>query len=260
MYMERTAISVEFIEQLAFNTWPAAIQWRYGDWTVRASGPYTKRANSVFAAGEPHSDSWLEDIKAFYSSRQLPALFHISPASPSWLDGKLQASGYSLVTITSLYTADYAAALECSASSGFTAAAAAANTELSESADFAWVKDFLEAEQFSHDRADFYCGLFGRIGPKQSYARIMWNGKCTGIGSVVVERGWAGFTNIAVHPEYRRLGFGRKLIHELIAAAGRLGAEKLYLQVVADNDAAVKLYHSCGFTHQYDYHYRIRNN
>lgn len=52
---------------------------------------------------------------------------------------------------------------------------------------------------------------------------------------------------IAVVPRARRTGLGRRLLEELVVRAGRAGAERLLLEVRADNDPARALYASRGF-------------
>lgn len=53
---------------------------------------------------------------------------------------------------------------------------------------------------------------------------------------------------IAVVPQARRRGLGRELLRALLAEAGQRGAEQVFLEVRADNDAAQRLYLAEGFT------------
>ena len=54
-------------------------------------------------------------------------------------------------------------------------------------------------------------------------------------------------SNIAVFPEYRRHGIGRKLLCEAVRMAVQMGAESLSLEVRPSNTPAVELYSSLGF-------------
>lgn len=63
------------------------------------------------------------------------------------------------------------------------------------------------------------------------------------IGSQTV-LGEADMLNLAVEPEYRRQGVGRKLVEELIS---RLDAHCLTLEVRVSNEPAQNLYASMGF-------------
>jgi ribosomal protein S18 acetylase RimI-like enzyme len=51
---------------------------------------------------------------------------------------------------------------------------------------------------------------------------------------------------LAVAPEHRGRGLGRALIEAAAAEAGRRGARKLSLRVLAENAVARSLYESCG--------------
>lgn len=54
-------------------------------------------------------------------------------------------------------------------------------------------------------------------------------------------------TNVAVHPDARRCGCGRKLLAALTEAAQARGAEQISLEVRASNGAAIALYESDGY-------------
>ena len=73
-------------------------------------------------------------------------------------------------------------------------------------------------------------------------------------------RGYAGLSKppstnqadvqtIAVDPELRGKGFGRKLMEKLLTEAKRLGATEIFLEVRADNPVAQNLYATLGFEH-----------
>lgn len=63
------------------------------------------------------------------------------------------------------------------------------------------------------------------------------------IGSQTV-LGEADMLNLAVRPEYRRQGIGRRLVEELIS---RLDAHCLTLEVRLSNENAIRLYENLGF-------------
>jgi ribosomal-protein-alanine N-acetyltransferase len=60
--------------------------------------------------------------------------------------------------------------------------------------------------------------------------------------------GEAELLTIAVSPEARRLGLGRRLVGRFIYQARLRGAESAFLEVAEDNAAARGLYLSSGFT------------
>lgn len=57
----------------------------------------------------------------------------------------------------------------------------------------------------------------------------------------------AELLTIAVAPAARRCGLGRELLGEACAGAAARGAARIFLEVGADNDAAIGLYRAAGF-------------
>lgn len=54
-------------------------------------------------------------------------------------------------------------------------------------------------------------------------------------------------TNIAVHPNFRRRGFGGRIVSELLNYARENGIAAVFLEVRCSNAAAISLYTSFGF-------------
>ena len=81
------------------------------------------------------------------------------------------------------------------------------------------------------------------------------------IASVAVGRGavtaapdgtqWVGLSAVHVVEEARRRGLARELCEALLAWGADRGATRAYVQVLADNTAATRLYESMGFTVQH---------
>jgi ribosomal-protein-alanine N-acetyltransferase len=57
----------------------------------------------------------------------------------------------------------------------------------------------------------------------------------------------AEIVTLAVHPRARRQGHGSALLQAALAAARRAGAARMFLEVAADNAAALSLYRRAGF-------------
>lgn len=55
--------------------------------------------------------------------------------------------------------------------------------------------------------------------------------------------------NIAVQPDYRKLGIGQKLVEALINAGKELNLSVMMLEVRKGNEKAIRLYEKCGFEH-----------
>ncbi|MEX2642251.1 MAG: GNAT family N-acetyltransferase [Acetobacterales bacterium] len=57
----------------------------------------------------------------------------------------------------------------------------------------------------------------------------------------------AEILTLAVRPAQRRRGIGAALVGAAAAQLGPAGARMLHLEVARDNEAALALYHACGF-------------
>jgi N-acetylglutamate synthase len=77
-----------------------------------------------------------------------------------------------------------------------------------------------------------------------------------GFGLAVAERGMVGLFDIVTIEAARRQGIGRLIVTSLMAWGQTQGATAAYLQVVATNSTAHRLYQTQGFTEAYRYHYR----
>ena len=71
--------------------------------------------------------------------------------------------------------------------------------------------------------------------------------KVAAYGGVIVAAGEAQVLNVAVDPEFRRLGLGRNIMERIIELSQEREAEFITLEVREHNFPAVKLYESLGF-------------
>ena len=79
----------------------------------------------------------------------------------------------------------------------------------------------------------------------------------TGLG--ILDRDYIGIYAINVREDYRRQGMARRICESLLREGVRAGARRAYLQVLADNQPAIDLYHSLGFACRYTYWFRLKS-
>lgn len=72
-------------------------------------------------------------------------------------------------------------------------------------------------------------------------------GRIIGYGVMSLGAGEAHVLNVCVQPEYRCLGFGRRLLENLLERAGAAGVHEAFLEVRPSNLAAIRLYQQLGF-------------
>lgn len=97
--------------------------------------------------------------------------------------------------------------------------------------------------------------IIRRIEHPAAFALIRREGLVVAAGLAVAAAPWVGLFEINVAPDHRRRGMGRALSTALLAWARDAGAERAYLQVLADNDPAIGLYGKLGFETAYRYWY-----
>lgn len=252
LIVEKDRAFIAFIEQLAANTWPSIVQQAYGGWKLRAAEGVTRRANSVWTCGDLPEGNWREEVNAFYSRRGLPVCYQISPASPPELDRLLELEGYRKEMVTTVMISSIEKVRAClnPPEDDYIILHSGPSGE--------WIDDFIAFEQFPVTRKPVYEKMFAAIGPRHTFLTLKNAREETiGVGTAIVERGWAGYTNVVIAPPFRRQGAGRRLVRALADWSGQNGASNLYLQVSADNEPAIALYTRSGYRPLYQYHYRI---
>ena len=79
----------------------------------------------------------------------------------------------------------------------------------------------------------------------------------TGLG--ILDRDYIGVYAINIEAGHRRRGFARKIVETLLSEGKKAGAKRAYLQVVADNAPAIRLYEDLGFSRAYTYWFRVKS-
>jgi ribosomal-protein-alanine N-acetyltransferase len=79
------------------------------------------------------------------------------------------------------------------------------------------------------------------------YVVALYRDQVVGYGGMWLVLDEAHITNIAVHPDCRGRGIGRRILQELIKRAALRGATKMTLEVRPSNLIARKLYRDLGF-------------
>lgn len=239
------------LQRIAGRGWPAVEQEPLGEWTLRAASGFTRRANSVQALGDPGLPlpRALEAVRAWYAARGLPAYVEVvSPGSPQTLVAELDRLG-----------AGYAPTLVRTAPLAGLARTGAGHerVRLARTADARWLSVY---RRVSGDPAVEEAArqvLHG--GPSVWFATVPGapGQPPLAIGRCVIEGAWACFGAIEVQPYARRAGLATTVMAVLASRAAEEGASGGYLQVEAENTAAIALYDGLGFTTSHTYHYAL---
>ncbi|MGI5208034.1 GNAT family N-acetyltransferase [Spirillospora sp. CA-108201] len=231
------------LDELVAEAWPAPSAQDMGGWLLRHADGVTKRANSVLPVGDPGDvDRAVEQAERFYTALGLPTAFLMAPqARPEGLDGVLEGRGYDLVEPTIAMAADLSGPYEREG------------------------VDVLDAP--SREWLDLWWSVDGRHDRLLRAAERILTGVSAGyacVDGLAVGRGvpqgeWLGVYAMAVAPDARRRGLGRRVLRALLGWGSEQGCERAYLVVVERNAPARALYESEGFVPVAAYHYRVRN-
>ncbi|WDT57394.1 GNAT family N-acetyltransferase [Streptomyces sp. G7(2002)] len=243
------------LQTVAARGWPAVETARLGEWTLRASGGFTRRANSVLPLGDPGVplETALERIGQWYDERGLPPVIVVATGredADARLDAELAERGWADERHTTVRIAALAPLADTAADlSGVT---------LSREPGADWLALYNrtgEADPSAQTTRTALRVLTG--GPSVWFATVHGaDGGTAAIGRLVVDGRWAGFAALEVAPAARRRGLATRVMAALAERALEEGASAAYLQVEADNAGALAFYDRLGFTDHHGYHYR----
>lgn len=236
------------LTRVAARGWPPVTAERLGEWTLRASDGFTRRANSVLPLGDPELplDAALARVTRWYGERGLPALVQVATGAPGTaepLAAELDARGWTVQRTALVQVGELAPVAD---------RGGAERVELSRTASAAWFSLYNRAAEPTPAARAVLEG-----GPSVWFATVPDpDGGPAAIGRCVVDGRWAGFAAVEVAPAHRRRGLATAVMAALAARALAEGASAAYLQVEPDNAAALSLYADLDFTTHHTYHYR----
>lgn len=220
-------------------------------WILRFANGYTKRANSVSVLheGDRSIVEKIEICQQMYAQQNLPLIFRVSPLAPLELDNKLAELEFTQLDFTSVQIKDLSQFEQV------------AIEHLQIDSDYSkWLNCFAQVCEVSIADQQKLVKIFASIVPTKAIAVLWREDEPIAVGLAVLEGKDVGLFEIETQKNYRRQGYGRSLILGLLNWAKQQGATTAYLQVVADNQPALKLYDKLGFTELYQYFYRIQNH
>jgi ribosomal protein S18 acetylase RimI-like enzyme len=247
---ESIRLQARRLEELALNASGAFQSLVYDGWLLGYRPGRTKRlrcVNAFYSTSLPLAQK-VDYCVHFYRSMSLPAIFRMLPFSdPPELDAYLESLGWSKFERTLVLRADVRAA------------------GISGVLDSVEIVDVPRWEEMAGGLLDLAGdALSAAIERAKSYplphvgAIIRRQGVVVACGLAKLEDAHVGLFAVHTAPTHRRQGLGRAIVGALLAEASRQGSQIAYLQVTADNEAALALYRSFGFAPVYDYWYRGR--
>jgi GNAT superfamily N-acetyltransferase len=242
---------IRTLEELAMNAWPSLQTMQYDGWVLRFADGYTKRANSIHPlySCDKEAEEKIPVCERMYQGKKLDVVFKMtSAAQPQGLDRVLAAKGYTADSATSVQTLEL----------GDVNKALAQSTLATEGPSEEWLSAFCRLSQIGRHREPTLKQMLCNAVPAKCFASIHYQERVVACGMGVLQEQFVGLFDIVTDASFRRQGFGRQLVHDLLAWAKRNGARTAYLQVMLNNEPALHLYSGLGFREIYQYWYRIK--
>ena len=239
-------VTTQTLEELSFRTLPALDQERYDGWVLRWSDGGARRANSVNMlrpSTYPLPDK-IAHCEQWFSDRGATAIFRLTELADPALEAELARRGYQYSAPTHVMTRE----ITDQKVHGAVTTSAVPSDE--------WLRtiDHLRTAEDAviHKLRDQLLSSGG----SSSFASVESDGRVAAIGVAIDLDGYTTIYNMNTARDARRRGYARTILETLMANGRAAGASLAVLQVMDDNEPALALYRSAGFTTAYDYHYR----
>jgi ribosomal protein S18 acetylase RimI-like enzyme len=242
------------IEQVATFGWRAIETVRLGEWLLRASGGFTRRANSALAIGDPGRglDDVLTTLADWYAERGLPPLVMTAEgASPPRLAEELRDRGWAEVSHSHVMTGEVSHALRAMPDAVSRAEGAGLELRLDDAPDAGWYACY--AADSGPVAASARRVLENH--PAVVFASLRAGDETVAVARAAVDARWAGLAAVRVAEGRRRTGLGAAVTLAALKAAARRGGRHVYLQVETSNRAAIDLYERLNLRIHHDYRY-----
>jgi N-acetylglutamate synthase len=232
---------------------PSWLAWHepLGEWTLRAGGGFTGRANSCHAVGDPGvaPQGAVEQIIAYAAAHGIPPMAQVIEASPE--EHALEDLGWIAVR-------EPIAVLVCRLADFLLARPAQSRMRVTERLEPDWEEAFQRSRPNSADPTIVRMILDGR--PPRAFAAAAGDHVSDHPDLVAIARGhrsadWLGLASIWTHPDHRRRGLATAMMAALGHWAARQGARFAYVQVATANEPAIGAYTTLGFAHHHRYRY-----
>jgi N-acetylglutamate synthase len=222
-----------------------------GEWTLRAGGGFTGRANSCHAVGNPgiSTKQAADRIIAFAAAHGIPALAQVIEASSE--ERALRDLGW-------ISTYRPAVVLVSRLADFLASRAPDPAVQIRKNLNPDWEDAYQRSRPNSADPAIVRMILEGS--PPRAFAAVARQAPDDYGELVAIARGhrsadWLGLSSIWTSPDHRQRGLATAMIAKLGHWAARQGARYAYVQVATVNESAIAAYTRLGFAPHHRYLY-----
>lgn len=240
--------SPEDLERAALPGW-VALSEPLGEWTLRAGGGFTGRANSVLAIGDPGLPlpAAAERVTAYARAHGIESWAQVIVDSD--VDQGLAALGWRQTYLTT-------DVLVCRLTALLGDDLSDPRVWVRSVLDDPWLAAYGRSRPNDADPAILRMILDGH--PPRAFAAVPHPSEAA--ARVAIARGhvsgpWLGIASVWTDPAHRRRGLATAMMRALGHWAARRGARNAYLQVAQENSGAHDAYGQLGFVRHHSYRY-----
>jgi N-acetylglutamate synthase len=222
-----------------------------GEWTLRAGGGFTGRANSCHAVGDPGVPirQAAELIIGYAADHDIAPMAQVIEDSPE---------ERALINLGWAASHHPAAVLVCRLADFLLGRPVQPLVQLAENLRPEWEKVYQLSRPNAADPAIVRMILDGT--PPRAFAAVAGDDAADRSELVAIARGhrsadWLGLASIWTRPDHRQRGLAAGMIAALGHWAARQGARYAYVQVATVNEPALGAYQKLGFVHHHRYRY-----
>jgi N-acetylglutamate synthase len=238
------------VELASYASWTAFEQVNYQDWILRFADGATKRANSVNVIAPNHSrlHEAISYCESWFSVRSQPTIFRLlSFVESGNLDSMLADTGYSFVDPSLVLYQDIRAM------QNETISLASHDRSL-------WLEAYCDVSDIDLNSQKTHAEILARIPSSSLFAILEDQDQPVACGLGVIHEGCFGIFDLVTRKQVRNRGYGTNLVRGMTAWAKNCGVKHSYLQVTAQNTAAIHFYEKLGYRYLYHYWYRVQRS
>jgi N-acetylglutamate synthase len=236
------------IEHASYASWPSFEQQEHNGWILRFADGYTKRCNSANTLSPVNVplEEQIHDCEAFFKERSQPPIFRLlSFMDDPRVDSYLADAGYTFLDPSLVLYKKTDNIEHCS--------------KTPESLDASsWLKLFCQLTGSDFTKHETHIKILNLVPNHSLFTMREHEGRVVSCGLGVIHDKCFGLFDIVTDPQVRNQGHGTELLRAMLSWAKGKGAEHFYLQVVANNVSAIRLYEKLGFRRLYCYWYRVK--
>ena len=237
------------IEEACCNAWPAQRQVWIGDWLLRFAPGVSRRANAAnplrAAAGD--ADGLVARAAPLYRAQGLPLLVRVLSLLDPAVDRRLDALGFTAEGETRVLHADIAAVTR----------QRDPDVTIEPQPSPEWLAASRAMRGLGAFEDAVYRRIVSSIALPAAFLTLRVDGKPAALAFGALHDGLLVCESVITDAAHRGQGYSRRLMGAMFAWAAAEGATGVCLQVQADNDPAVRLYHGLGLTtERFRYWYR----